>query len=69
MASGDPTTCISNKSCKYTQSTKKCETTDCATFNTNKGKCNPIPSFDGKSYTLCMIIDNVCKEGDPITLA
>lgn len=35
---------------------------------TKGGKCNPIPSFDGKTFTICTLTNGICTIGDPTTI-
>lgn len=40
---------------------------DCVN-NASGTKCNPIPSFDGSTYTICVLANGVCTVGDPSTI-
>ncbi|TNV71570.1 hypothetical protein FGO68_gene4687 [Halteria grandinella] len=73
-ASSDQTTCAKKSSaCQWTSTTSGTTTTTSCTAKTcaqaaSGTTCNPVPSFDGKSYTVCALSSNVCTASDPSVL-
>ncbi|CAD8122988.1 unnamed protein product [Paramecium sonneborni] len=74
-ANTDQDACNSKpKACKWTSTTTgtttttKCSVMDCPGVATGT-TCNPIPSFDGSTNTVCVLANNVCTAGDPSTIS
>ncbi|CAK67723.1 unnamed protein product (macronuclear) [Paramecium tetraurelia] len=68
-ANSDSIACGTNKSCKWNQSgtTTSCVSHACDTFATGTD-CQPVPSFDAKSFTVCTVQNGKCAPGDPGTM-
>ncbi|CAD8161687.1 unnamed protein product [Paramecium pentaurelia] len=65
-ADKDEFTCKSNPSCYW--NINKCVDQTCETFSSGLN-CNPIPSFDGTKYTICLFENGKCQTNDPKTIS
>ncbi|CAD8175771.1 unnamed protein product [Paramecium pentaurelia] len=68
-ASKDKLACTTNPSCKWTENSTgtSCVNHSCDTFATGTD-CQPIPSFDGTSSTICVLQSGKCAATDPGTM-
>ncbi|CAD8055987.1 unnamed protein product [Paramecium sonneborni] len=68
-ANQDSNACSTNKACKWTltEIASSCVSHTCDTFATGTD-CQPVPSFDGKTFTVCIIQNGVCTASDPGTI-
>ncbi|CAD8113351.1 unnamed protein product [Paramecium primaurelia] len=68
-ATKDKLACTTNSSCKWTENSTgtSCANHACDTFATGTD-CQPIPSFDGTSSTVCVLQSGKCAAADPGTM-
>nr|CAA59447.1 alpha-51D-immobilization antigen [Paramecium tetraurelia] len=68
-ATKDKLACTTNPTCKWTENSTgtTCANHACDTFATGTD-CQPIPSFDGTSSTVCVLQSGKCAAADPGTM-
>ncbi|CAD8055005.1 unnamed protein product [Paramecium primaurelia] len=68
-ANKDKLACTTNPSCKWTENSTgtSCVNNQCDTFAIGSD-CQPIPSFDGTSSTICVLQSGKCTATDPGTI-
>ncbi|CAD8211579.1 unnamed protein product [Paramecium octaurelia] len=68
-ATKDKLACTTNPTCKWTENSTgtNCANHACDTFATGTD-CQPIPSFDGTSSTVCVLQSGKCAAADPGTM-
>ncbi|CAK67224.1 unnamed protein product (macronuclear) [Paramecium tetraurelia] len=68
-ATKDKLACTTNPTCKWTENSTgtSCANHTCDTFATGTD-CQPIPSFDGSSSTICVLQSGKCAAADPGTM-